>query len=119
MGCYYPFVFCSVVKVQSKNNDLISGISQVQKCIEDLKKVMENVNNYSMLIFQHSCRVAEKSNVSVSMPRISQKQQHRLNPQCDSPEEYYKITVTGPFLDQLISDLESRFNKHAKQAASL
>ncbi len=42
-----------------------------------------------------------------------------MNQQSDSPEEYYKTTITIPFLDQLISDLSCRFDRHAKQAASL
>ena len=57
--------------------------------------------------------------MSVSVPRICQRQQHRMNQQCDSPEEYYKTTITIPFLDQLICDLGCRFDKHAKQVASL
>ncbi len=42
-----------------------------------------------------------------------------MNQQSDSPEEYYKTTITIPFLDQLISDLSCRFDRHAKPAISL
>ncbi len=69
--------------------------------------------NYSERIFQHSCRLAARSDVFVTVPRICQRQQHRMNQQSDSPEEYYKTT------DQLISDLSFQFDRHAKQAASL
>ena len=44
---------------------------------------------------------------------------HRSNPEYASVDDYFKKTVTIPFLDQLISDISSRITKHSKQAASL
>ena len=61
---------------------------------------------------QGSCSVAEKSNVSVSMPCNSQQQQHRFNSQCDSPEEYNKTMVTR-------TSLLNQGLKYARQAVSL
>ena len=46
-------------------------------------------------------------------------QQYRSNPPTDSVEEYFKVTVTIPFLDNLLSDLTSRFATHVKQSASI
>ena len=48
---------------------------------------------------------------------VNQSQQRRSNPEYNSPEEYFQCTVTIPFLDHLISDISSRFDAHAKQAA--
>ncbi|SMN12514.1 hypothetical protein SPBRAN_1296 [uncultured Candidatus Thioglobus sp.] len=53
------------------------------------------------------------------MPRICQSQQHRSNPPASSIEDYLKQTIAIPFLDQLVSDISLRFDKHSKQAASL
>ena len=53
------------------------------------------------------------------MPRVNRRQQNRLNPEFTSVEDYYKKTVTIPFLDHLIADITPRFNAHSKQAASL
>ncbi len=97
----------------------MTGIALVQDCIKELKDLRSDIQNYSERIFQHSCRLAARSDASVTVPRICQRQQHRMNQQSDSPEEYYKTTITIPFLDQLISDLSCRFDRHAKQAASL
>ena len=51
------------------------------------------------------------------MPRISKCQQHCSNPEYDSCEDYFKKTVTIPFLDHL--HISSRFTNHSKQAAPL
>ena len=73
----------------------------------------------SKRIFDHSCRLAEKSGIPVSMPRVSQHQQRRSNPEHTSVEDYFKKTIAIPFLDHLIADISSRFTSHSKQAASL
>ena len=51
------------------------------------------------------------------MPRISQRQQHRANQPFESVEEYFRHSVTIPFLDHLISELSFRFDEHTKKAA--
>lgn len=83
-----------------------------------MKQEREDIEHYSQRIFQHSSRLAQKSQISISMPRIGQ-QQHRLNPQSDSAEEYFKRTVAIPFLDYLITSITTRFNKHTTQVSAL
>ena len=42
------------------------------------------------------------------MPRVSQNQQNRSNPQLSSVEDYFKKTIAIPFLDRVIRDISSR-----------
>ena len=62
---------------------------------------------------------SETSGISVSMPRVSTNQRHHSNPKYASVDDYFKNSITIPFLDQLISDITSRFTSHCKPAASL
>ena len=109
----------AVIKVQGKNADIVSGVSTVMQCCEELKTVRVDIDSYSQRIFQHSCRIAEHSDISISMPRVSQRQQHRSNPEFTSVQDFFKKTVAILFLDHLISDISLRFTAHSKQAASL
>ena len=109
----------AVVKLQGKDKDIVSGVSVVMKCCEELKLLRQNIDAYSQRIYNHSCRLAEKSNIPVSTPRVSQRQQHRSNPEHSSADDYFKKVVVIPFLDHLIADINSRFTAHSKQAASL
>jgi len=109
----------AAVKLQGKHIDIVSGVSTVMQCCTELKVLRENIDDYSKRIYDHSCRLAEKSGIPVSMPRISQRQQHRSNPEHTSVEDYFKKSIAIPFLDHLISDISSRFTSHSKQAASL
>ena len=110
----------AVVNVQVKNKDIVSGVSTVMQCCEDLKKVREDIEAYSQRIYLHSCRIVEKSGIFVSIPRTVRCQQHRSNPENSSVSNHMKKKgVAIPFLDHLISDISSRFSTHSKQAASL
>ena len=99
--------------------DLVSGVCDVMECCSELMSVTNvGIDEYSQRSFEHSSKIAEKSGISVNMPRISKCQQHRSNPEYGSCEDYFKKTITIPFLDHLINDI-SRFTNHSKQAASL
>ena len=109
----------AVVKLQGKSQDILCGVNLLEDCSLQLKQLRDNIDDYSKRIFQHSSNLAEKSGISITQPRVSQRQQHRLNIDCDSPEEFFKIIVLIPFLDHLLSDLSSRFHHHVKQASQL
>ena len=109
----------AAVKMQGENQGIISGYALIEQCITDLTTLRGNVDEFSQRIFQHSCRIAEKSEITVAIPRVSQRQRHRSNPQCDSADQYYRCTIVIPLLDHLINDLSSRFHAHAKQVATL
>ena len=90
------------------------------ECCRELKSVRNvGIDEYSHRIFEHSSKIAEKSGISVTMPRIRMCRKHCSNPEYDSCEDYFKKTVMIPFLDHLINDISSRFTNHSKQAASL
>ena len=103
----------AAVRLQGENQDIVSGYSMIEQSIGYLKTLRTNVDDFSLRIFQHSCRIAEQSGITVSMPRVSQRQGHRSNPESDSAEQYFKRTIAIPFVDHLISDLSSRFDAHA------
>ena len=43
------------------------------------------------------------------MPRIIHGRQSRPNPEVTNPKDYWRVTLTIPFLDSIIMELESRF----------
>jgi len=51
------------------------------------------------------------------MPRICGRQTLRDNVTADTPESYFKRTLTIPFLDHLSAEIETRFSDTAKKAA--
>ena len=62
------------VKLQGKDQDITSGLNLIEQCCSELKALRQNVSEYSACIYAHSFRLAERSNISITMPRISQRQ---------------------------------------------
>ena len=88
----FEFIFCLVtlqcclyylreaaVKLQGKNQDIVSGVLLIEQASKELRSLRMEIDDYSHQIFEHSCRIAEKSYIDVSMPRVSQRQVHRSN----------------------------------------
>ena len=109
----------AAVKLQGQNQDIASGVALMGQCSSVIKSLRENIDDYAHRIFEHSSRIANQYQIAISKPRLSLRQQHHSNPPTDSVEEYFKVTVTIPFLDHLLSDLTSRFAAHVKQTASI
>ena len=63
--------------------------------------------------------MAKAVNVEPSKPRSCSRQRNRPNVVECTVEEWYKINVAKPFIDHIISDLESRFSLHVKTASLL
>ena len=109
----------SVVQLQGENQDILLGVSLIEDCCSTLKAIRDDVNEFSHRIFEHTSSIALKSSISVSCPRISQRQQHRFNVQSNSPEAYFKVAIVIPLLDHLIGDRSFRFSARFRQAARL
>ena len=108
-----------LVKLQGKKEDIVSGLAAIDRCCSELRQLRSNIASFTTRIYAHSCRIAEKSGITVAMPRTCSWQTHRFNPPSSSVEDYFKNTVAIPFLDHLIQDLSERFDSHSKTVALL
>ena len=61
--------------------------------------------------FDEAKSLAENVGVLPSLPRTTQRQQHRANPPADSVCEYYERVVTLPFHDHIIEQVNMRFSE--------
>lgn len=48
----------------------------------------------------------------ITKKRTANKQTNRANPQVSSVEDYYRVTVFMPFIDNFINQLTTRFLNH-------
>ena len=66
----------AAVALQGEKQDLVSGVALVQKSLQDIQTLRDEADDFAGRIFEHSHRIADRSNVDVSIPRISKRQQH-------------------------------------------
>jgi len=126
------FVVCLIIiqKYSAKLESVTQKLQTVQldllearKNIQDLLKVFAGErNNCAQIyhdIFISSETLADQIGVTLQPPRQAGRQMNRANPQVEVPEDYFRITIFIPYLDSLISSLETRFSEGNKPAYNL
>jgi len=99
--------------LQSKSQDKFSATIIIENVISILKKKRENSSDCFKKIFKTAENQMANLGISIGInkPRLSEVMKNRENPQTQSVEEYFRITLFIPFLDNLLYDLESRFDE--------
>lgn len=61
-------------------------------------------------IYSKAIKLAEEIGTEEHMPRVVGRQRNRSNPSVLNPKEYWRVTVTIPLVDSIISEMNSRFS---------
>lgn len=100
----------------SLSRNLQSPALHVKQCYDMVKHVIDTLRDYRnssssySKIYDEASEVATKHCIETTMPRIAKTQQHRSNIPALNPKEYYKLNLFFPFMDFIISELETRFS---------
>ena len=86
-----------------KANELLDGVLSL---LQDERLNSENSFNH---IFKRSTFICNELEVPVALPRRANRQIYRHNFAAANPEEFFRCSVFVPYMDQIISDLENRF----------
>ena len=101
------------LQLQAKSCNLVKAHSEARS----LLRVLENVRNddkYYRKMYTRSEDIAKSVNVEPTTPRLAARQKHRANvgATCSiNSYDYYKINYFYPFIDHVISYLNTRFDK--------
>lgn len=85
----------------------------IESLIGLLGEIRSNCDFHHSQWFHQASELAEKFDISVYNPRVTKRQTMRANHPSNSPEEYYKLSLTIPLLDHVYSDLSSRFSNES------
>nr|CAI5842267.1 unnamed protein product [Callosobruchus analis] len=98
--------------LQSKNIDLASAMNIVEDVESSVQNLRENADAEFQKIFEEAKQKAELCNIEIKIPRLANKQMHRINVPTDNCVKYYQISIFLPWLDSFLSNLKERFSKH-------
>nr|CAI5858780.1 unnamed protein product [Callosobruchus analis] len=98
--------------LQSKNIDLASAMNIVEDVESSVQNLRENADAEFQKIFEEAKQKAELCDIEIKIPRLANKQVHRINVPTDNCVEYYQISIFLPWLDTFLSNLKERFSKH-------
>lgn len=98
--------------LQSKNQDKLSATTLIKSVISALKKKRLNSDECLNKIFENTKHQLVNLGLSyINMPRLTSLMKNRENPEVETTEKHYKIVLFILFLDELLADLESRFDE--------
>lgn len=121
----FPLVLCKrglgltrtlCVSLQSKAQDICRAYSEAKAVMAAVEETRRNVDAFHDECFQETSDLL--SDIG-SVPRIKRRagrQQNRDNIPADTPSQFYKRSLTIPFLEDLASHMQQRFSGVVKSA---
>ena len=101
----------ATVKLQESQLDMFKMFTEVNLLLDAISKVRDKLDLYHSSWYEVTCELAFTVQSEQSKPRTCSRQMNRANPETESIEQYYRVTVSTPLLDHLQSELCTRFSK--------
>ena len=95
--------------LQGRLQEVYFGFKKVDEVTQCYKCIRENLDAEHIRIYSKAKKLAADVHCEEAMPRIIRGRQTRPNPSVCSPCDYWRVTLTIPFVDSILSELESRF----------
>ena len=95
--------------LQARLQELYLGFKKVDEVVQSYKCIRKDVDVEHNRIYAKAKKLAADIGSGEAMPRIIRGRQTRANPTVLLPCDYWRVTLTIPFLDSIFSELESRF----------
>ena len=108
-------------KLQGRAVDIVAAYQMILAITDTYKAERAGVENGFEKVYQQAVRMACQVGTQPSHPYSHQdtRQQHRTNTPAETSEQYYRRNCAVPFLDHIVSSLESRISPLAMKAASV
>ena len=107
-----------VAKLQKKDQAKTSS-KRIDDTIKAVAMVRSNIEEECHEWFEDASRLADKIGGTVSVPRITGRQEHMDNVPRVNPESHYRVNVAKPFIDHLLEEMSSRFSEDNRAGAEI
>ena len=114
----FNYTHSTTVKLQWREGDILKAYTEIDVIKNTLQnKVRKNIDKYHTKWFAIAVELGKKVNVLPTKPRTCSHQTLRSNVPADTPLEYFRKSLTIPFVDHLLMELNARFNRNALAVA--
>lgn len=107
------------VKLQSSTMDILEAYQQIEEVKRFYRGLRMDIETDFNQVYKQSERMAAAVDIEPSKPRTCARQKNRPNAEAVTVEEWYKVNVAIPFLDHIITELDSQFLALAQTASRL
>jgi hypothetical protein len=105
--------------LQSSKLELSKAYSHVKDVIDVIGNIRENSVSEFEKYFKNASDKSALVGEEIRIPRLCGRQTTRSNIDTNSPIEWYRINIFLPFIDYLISQLNTRFNEKLSEVIPL
>lgn len=109
---------CVSKLLQSVNSDVSKAVDIITDILSNLEEKRKNCDEEFKSLFRDARIQMTELDIELKKPRIASRQIFRSNHQTISIENYYKVSIYIPLLDNIITDLKSRFLNEKYNAIS-
>ena len=96
--------------LKSKTNDVLDGIHLIESLKTLASTMRQNIDHFHSTWYAEAITLSMKVNVDETKPRTCNRQSNRPNQPAENTSDYFKRSVTIPFIDHLINQLDIRFD---------
>ena len=100
------YIYCCL---QKREIDIKKAYQQVDFVKNSLITSRRKIDSIHHELFARAKVMAEYVGEAPSKPRTCKRQLHRNNPETVNIEEYFRTSITIPFLEHVISEIDTRF----------
>ncbi|VDI48642.1 Hypothetical predicted protein [Mytilus galloprovincialis] len=102
------------ILLQSEACDLVKAHQEARDLLVIFQGIRSDSDARFHDIYERSASIATENDVVPTKPRSTQRQRHRANAPVESIEEHFRVNYFLPFIDHIISHLDSRFPEELK-----
>lgn len=88
-------------------------VTLVKSCLEDTRNEVEEFHSKC---FEQATKLSSALDIPVTKPRTCKRQTKRDNMPAETIKDYFRMSITIPFLDHLISQMDTRFSNLHERA---
>ena len=103
------------VKLQGPYMDVARAHREIETVKATLEEARSNVDTYHARVYAQATAMAQSVGIEEMTPRLASRQQHRQNVPSQDCSDYYRLNITIPLLDHLITELNARFDAVSSQ----
>ena len=74
-----------------------------------MSNITVNIDKYHDECYSEACKLAQETNANEFIPRACARQTARESFPAESPSQYYKLSLSIPLIDSVLSELKTRF----------
>jgi hypothetical protein len=100
--------------LQGRSLDIGRALKSVN-LIQSSLECRANVEQFNHQCFQRSAKICEPLNIEIKKPRICGSQIMRDNVEAESPEDYFRKSITVPFLYYALNEMKKKIYRPTRQ----